>query len=95
MTAKISFDMPGGLKIPAIGLGTWQATDESELETALNAALEIGYRHIDTAFVYQNEAVIKWVLKQWLSLKTEREDLFITTKLPMNGVHQDQEWRCS
>ncbi|KAJ8964550.1 hypothetical protein NQ314_004849 [Rhamnusium bicolor] len=57
MAAKIFMDMPGGLRMPAIGLGTWQATDDSELETALNAALEIGYRHIDTAFVYQNETL--------------------------------------
>lgn len=43
-----------------------QATDE-ELEQALEAALEAGYRHIDTAFMYQNEATIGRVLKRWIS----------------------------
>ncbi|KAJ8964551.1 hypothetical protein NQ314_004850 [Rhamnusium bicolor] len=91
MAAKIFMDMPGGLKMPALGLGTWQATNESELEKALNIALEIGYRHIDTAFVYQNEAIIGQVLKKWISSgKLKREDLFITTKLPISGVHEDR-----
>jgi diketogulonate reductase-like aldo/keto reductase len=57
----------------------------------LNAAFEAGYRHIDTAHVYQNEKNIGKVLKQWFaSGKLKREDLFITTKLPMYGVHPDR-----
>ncbi|XP_023310768.1 alcohol dehydrogenase [NADP(+)]-like [Anoplophora glabripennis] len=91
MAAKIFKDMPGGLKMPAIGLGTWQVTNEAEIETALNAALELGYRHIDTAFAYQNEHIIGRVLQEWFSSgKLKREDLFITTKLPMQGVHPDR-----
>lgn len=43
-----------------------QAQDE-ELEKAINAALEAGYRHIDTAYVYENEKVIGRVLKKWIS----------------------------
>lgn len=63
----------------------FQATEE-ELETALNEALESGYRHIDTALVYENEAAIGKILKQWLdSGKLKREDLFIVTKLPPSG----------
>lgn len=58
---------------------------------ALNVALEAGYRHIDTAFIYKNEAVIGRVLKTWLSSgRLKREDLFVTTKLPMQGMHQDR-----
>jgi len=91
MAAKIFLDLPGGLKMPALGLGTWQAQDEAELASALNKALELGYRHIDTAFVYQNEAIIGKVLKQWLeSGKLKRDELFITTKLPMIGVRPDK-----
>ncbi|XP_023018756.2 aldo-keto reductase family 1 member B1 [Leptinotarsa decemlineata] len=83
--------MLNGLKIPAIGLGTWQCTNAPELETALDTALECGYRHIDTAFVYQNEEIIGGVLKKWFtSGKLKREDLFITTKLPLYGVHEDR-----
>ncbi|XP_075148228.1 aldo-keto reductase family 1 member A1-like [Haematobia irritans] len=71
-----------GLKMPALGIGTWQAP-ENEVEEALNLALEAGYRHIDAAPVYMNEKAIGRVLKQWLdSGRIKREDLFITTKLP-------------
>ncbi|CAH1118940.1 unnamed protein product [Phaedon cochleariae] len=91
MEAKISLEMTGGKNIPTIGLGTWQVTEEAELEKALNAALEAGYRHIDTAFAYSNEAIIGRVLNQWLSSgKVKREELFITTKLPISGVHEDR-----
>lgn len=71
-----------GIKMPAIGIGTWQAP-EKEVEEALNLALEAGYRHIDCAPVYLNEPVIGRVLSSWIdSGKLKREDLFITTKLP-------------
>jgi alcohol dehydrogenase (NADP+) len=61
------------------------------VQTALDTALELGYRHIDTAWVYENESAIGQVLKKWLSSgKLAREDLFVTTKLPMVGVHPDR-----
>ncbi|RLU18581.1 hypothetical protein DMN91_008938 [Ooceraea biroi] len=67
--------------MPILGFGTWQASGE-ELEAALDAALEAGYRHIDTATVYENESIIGNVLKKWLdSGKIERSDLFIVTKV--------------
>ncbi|CAH1118942.1 unnamed protein product [Phaedon cochleariae] len=91
MAAKASLEMTGGKNIPTIGLGTWQSTNETELETALNAALEAGYRHIDTAYIYGNEAIIGRVLNKWLtSGKVTREELFITTKLPISGIHRDR-----
>ncbi|KAJ8986024.1 hypothetical protein NQ317_013908 [Molorchus minor] len=84
-------DMLGDIKMPSVGLGTWQVTDEKELELALNTALEAGYRHIDTAFIYQNEAIVGRVLNKWFSSgKLKREDVFVTTKLPMSGVHEDR-----
>ncbi|XP_055319061.1 aldo-keto reductase family 1 member A1 [Sitodiplosis mosellana] len=74
-----------GIKMPAIGYGTWRAPDE-EIERALNLALEAGYRHIDCAPVYLNEKAIGKVLKEWIDAgKVKREDLFITTKLPDFG----------
>lgn len=76
----------GGLKMPIVGFGTWQSKDD-ELEAALEAALEAGYRHIDTAYIYENEAVIGRVLQRWLTTgKVKREELFITTKLPFFRV---------
>ncbi|EDW55295.1 1,5-anhydro-D-fructose reductase [Drosophila sechellia] len=71
-----------GEKMPVIGIGTWQASDE-EIETAIDAALEAGYRHIDTAPVYGNEKAIGRILKRWLDAgKVKREELFIVTKVP-------------
>lgn len=62
--------------------GTWQATDEAELENALEEALKAGYRHIDTAYLYTNEVVIGRVLERWLSSgKLTRDELFIVTKV--------------
>ncbi|KAF6211728.1 hypothetical protein GE061_012243 [Apolygus lucorum] len=68
------------MEMPIIGIGTWQATDD-EVLVAVDAALEIGYRHIDTAAVYENEFGIGKVLKKWFdSGKLKREEVFVTTK---------------
>ncbi|XP_046684318.1 1,5-anhydro-D-fructose reductase-like isoform X3 [Homalodisca vitripennis] len=85
---KNSFISAHGMKMPIIGLGTWQASEE-EVETSIDAALEAGYRHIDTAFVYMNEKAIGKALKKWFdSGKIKREDLFIVTKLPNVGMNE-------
>ncbi|KAF6212226.1 hypothetical protein GE061_012747 [Apolygus lucorum] len=68
------------MKMPILGLGTWQGTNE-EVEIAVDAALAAGYRHIDTASSYGNEEGIGRVLKKWFdSGKLKREDVFIVTK---------------
>ena len=52
------------------------------MKSAINAALEAGYRHIDTAYNYMNEDAIGEVLHEWLqSGKVKREELFIVTKV--------------
>lgn len=52
----------------------------------MEKALEAGYRHIDTAYVYENESAIGRVLNRWLTAgKVARKDLFIVTKLPPSG----------
>ncbi|XP_034940913.1 1,5-anhydro-D-fructose reductase [Chelonus insularis] len=84
MTAK-TITLPNGRNMPILGFGTWQATKE-ELTAALDNALAAGYRHIDTAPVYENEEVIGEVLERWIhSGKIKREDLFIVTKVPPTG----------
>lgn len=61
--------------MPKIGLGTWRAPNE-EVESAVNLAFDIGYRHIDAAHAYMNEKAIGNVLNQWLKEgKVKREDL--------------------
>ncbi|CAI5453153.1 unnamed protein product [Caenorhabditis angaria] len=75
-----------GAKLPLFGLGTWQSKDEAEFKLSLRAALDAGYRLIDTAFVYQNEAFIGEILEEYIqSGKIKREELFITTKLPFTA----------
>jgi len=80
-----------GKKMPIVGFGMWQADKPEVLEAALDKALEVGYRHFDTAFGYGNEDVFGRVLNRWFSTgKVKREDLFIVTKLPIQGSHADR-----
>ncbi len=67
-----------GTEIPRIGLGTYQMAGKKEVVTAVNYALQAGYRHIDTAEMYSNEEYIGEAIKQ---SDFKREDIFITTKL--------------
>lgn len=54
------------------------------MKEAVHAALEAGYRHIDTAYVYKNEAAIGEVIQEWIkSGKLKREELFVTTKVSL------------
>ncbi|XP_039757458.1 1,5-anhydro-D-fructose reductase-like [Pararge aegeria] len=71
--------------MPTLGLGTWQASPEV-IESTVYKALDLGYRHIDTAFNYNNEEAIGNAIKKWIDDgKGTRKDLFITTKLPHVG----------
>lgn len=72
------FVLNNGVKIPKIGLGTWQITEEKDIDTALDAALSSGYTHIDTAAAYRNEQYIGKYLKDH---QVKRENLWITSKL--------------
>lgn len=79
-----SIKLLSGYEMPTVGLGTWQAKPE-EIEVVVSTALEAGYRHIDTAFNYNNEEAIGLALKKWMEKGGKREELFITTKLPHYG----------
>ncbi|CAG9137440.1 unnamed protein product [Plutella xylostella] len=71
--------------MPTLGLGTWQAPSDV-IESTVYKALDIGYRHIDTAFNYNNEEAIGKAISKWINDgKGQRKDLFITTKLPHVG----------
>ncbi|CAL8139850.1 unnamed protein product [Orchesella dallaii] len=84
-------EFENGQKMPIIGYGMWQCDSPKQLEDALDVALEAGYRHFDTAYLYQNEDVFGCVLKKWFdSGKVKREELFIVTKLPPQGNHHER-----
>ena len=53
-----TFTLSNGLHIPKIGFGTWQIPTGSEAYDATKTALDLGYRHIDTALAYGNEASV-------------------------------------
>ena len=67
-----------GTTIPQVGLGVWQATDEQTEHIVRFAIDEAGYRHIDTAAAYGNEAGVG---RGIASSSVPRDDLFVTTKL--------------
>jgi 2,5-diketo-D-gluconate reductase B len=70
-----------GARIPAIGLGTLSLKDAACVE-AVKSALKLGYRHIDTAERYGNEAAVGEGLQQGLAAAgLRREDVFVTTKV--------------
>lgn len=66
-----------GALIPAIGLGTWKSSEE-DTYNAVKAAIDAGYRHIDTAAIYKNEAAVGRAIRD---SGVPREELWITTKL--------------
>jgi 2,5-diketo-D-gluconate reductase B len=66
-----------GARVPALGLGTWQLTGRGCRE-AVRQALELGYRHIDTAQMYGNESEIGRALRD---SGLARGEIFLTTKL--------------
>lgn len=78
-----------GQKMPVFGLGTYQSR-AGEVEKAVTEAIDLGYRHIDTAFYYQNEKEIGRAIQAKIKDGTvKREDLFVTTKL-WNNFHKEE-----
>lgn len=76
-------------QLPAIGLGTWQNEEPDQCAASVRAALEMGYRHIDTARFYRNEAAVGEGIA---AADVAREDVFLASKLhPMaEGLAYDE-----
>ena len=80
-----------GKEIPLLGLGVWQVPNGPEAENAVRWALELGYRHVDTAQAYGNEESVGRALRD---SGVPREEVFITTKFypaqkdPESEAHQ-------
>ena len=77
MILKESYTLNNGVKIPKIGLGTWMIEDDV-VATAVQEAIKLGYRHIDTAQGYGNE---RGVGEGICMSGVPREELFVTTKI--------------
>jgi diketogulonate reductase-like aldo/keto reductase len=70
--------LSNGVKIPAVGFGTWQTPSGEIAVQSVLSALELGYRHIDGAAIYLNEKSIGEALK---ATNIPREEIFITSKV--------------
>ncbi|MQA85342.1 MAG: aldo/keto reductase [Streptosporangiales bacterium] len=73
--------------MPLVGFGTWQLRGRRGYE-AVRYALEVGYRHIDTATMYGNEAEVGRALRD---SGLDRRDVFVTTKLPPGSAGRERE----
>lgn len=81
-TLKDTYTLANGVKIPAIGFGTWQSPSGDIAYNAVLTALRCGYRHIDTATTYGNEESVGKAIADFIKESgVKREKLFITTKL--------------
>ncbi|MEA2685001.1 MAG: 2,5-diketo-D-gluconate reductase [Actinomycetota bacterium] len=78
--------LPSGANLPLLGFGTWQMTG-SECYRAVRHALEVGYRHIDTATMYRNERDVGRAVRD---SGVRREDVFLTTKLPPSDAGRER-----
>ena len=67
--------------MPQIGLGTFLSTPDELIPVVRSAILDHGYRHIDTASIYENEESVGTAVQEAIAQGVKREDLFITTKL--------------
>src|SRR5579884_606845 len=75
LTQTVALD--DGNEIPLLGLGVWQVPDGPQCENAVRWALELGYRHIDTAQAYGNEESVGRALRD---SGVPRDEIFLTTK---------------
>ena len=73
-----SFELHNGVQMPYFGLGVYQSEDGSEVINAVKAALNHGYRHIDTASIYENEEGVGTGIRE---SNVDRKDVFLTSKV--------------
>lgn len=85
MTQVPTVSLNNGAEIPQLGFGVWQV-EPDEVFDAVTKALEVGYRHIDTAAMYENEEGVGRAVAE---SGVAREDVFLTTKLDNDGHGYD------
>lgn len=85
-TLNETYTLSNGVEIPKLGLGTWKIANDKVGE-AVRAATALGYRHIDTAQAYQNEAGVGDGIR---ACGVPREQIFLTTKLAAEVKSYDE-----
>jgi 2,5-diketo-D-gluconate reductase B len=85
-TADMEYETRGGADVPVIGFGTWQMDSETARES-VSHALSAGYRHVDTAQLYENEDGVGEAIA---ASDVDRDEIFLTTKVdPSNRTVPD------
>ncbi len=82
-----TFELANGVKIPKVGFGTWQTPAGDVAYQAVLNALKVGYRHIDTAKAYGNEADVGRAVRD---SGIPRDQIFVTSKLPAESKTYDE-----
>ena len=78
MDVKKTFTLSNGYDMPGVGFGTWKSKDGEDAYNSIIEAFKAGYRHVDTAAMYRNEASVGKAVRE-CGLK--REDIFVTSKV--------------
>lgn len=78
-TVTDTYKLSNGIEIPKVGFGTWQIPAGDVAYNSVANALKVGYRHIDTAKAYANEASVGQAIRD---SGIDRKDIFVTSKLP-------------
>ena len=86
MTGTPHITLNNGVQMPRLGFGVYQMTDPAECEAAVAEALRVGYRLIDTAAAYQNEAAVGRAIA---ASGIPRDQIFVTTKLWVQDAGYD------
>lgn len=84
---KSAVALSNGVPMPWLGLGVWQAGNDGETERAVRAAIDAGYRSIDTAKIYGNERGVGRAIR---ACGVRRQELFVTTKVWNDDVRRDR-----
>jgi diketogulonate reductase-like aldo/keto reductase len=87
MTDERSVELASGAAMPLLGLGTWQASGSGAVE-AVRQALELGYRHVDTATMYGNKREVGQAIAE---SGVPRAEVFVTTKLPQGNAGRERK----
>ena len=90
MIQNETYTLNNGIELPKIAFGTWQVSNE-DAPAAVKAAIELGYRHIDTAIQYENEIGVAQGIRE---SGVKRDEIFVTTKIPADVKSYEEAKAC-